>query len=263
MNKKKTYFGILIMAAVALVALLLAGCQATPTEQSSQIVAETAQVQSPVSGRTLSSGTGAPLSGYFVAPQSIQDLINRYDVAFIGTISAVGDPVEEKPYDWDPELDAHFESRGLPPFRVRVTYYEITLGDVYLDDGNLQQYPRLRLFGDHSTIRPQVGEKFFFALQANPDGQSYGVNADWNLIHLDSVAIRNFDGEEPGYVGVTDEASLKAAVQATVPGRVHLPMDQWPVQEKWLANENAPAETPQGPGGDDTGETGSTGNANQ
>ena len=203
------------------------------------------------------------MSDYYISPQSVQDLVNRHDVAFTGTITEVGEPVEEKPYDWVPEDDAHDESRGIPPFRIRVTYYEIELGEVFLDDGNLRSNPRLRLSGDHSLIRPQVGEQFLFILGANPDGKSYGVNADWNLIHLDSGAIRNFDGEEPGYVGVTDEASLKAAVQAAVPGRVHLPMDQWPVQEKWLANENAPAETPQPPGGDDIGDTGPAGNANQ
>lgn len=263
MNRKKTSFGILITAAVAFVVLLLAGCQTTPAEQSSETVAQTTQVQPPAFGRTLSSDTGAPLSDYFVAPQSVQDLVNRYDVAFTGTINAVGDPVSERPHNADPELDAHLESRGLPPRRYRVTYYDITLEDVYLDDGNLEQYPRLRLFGDHNPMRPQVGERFLFVLVASPSGDSYGVNADWNLIHLDGGAIRNFDNEDPGYEGVTDEASLKTATQSAVASRVNLPRDQWPVQEKWLANENAPDETPQAPGGDDSSETGSTGNVNE
>ena len=141
--------------------------------------------------------------------------------------------------------------------RMRVTYYDITLDDVYLDDDNLSQYPRLRLSGDHSSIRPQVGERFLFVLGANPDGKSYGVTADWNLIHLDGGPVRNFDGKSTGYVGVVDEGSLKDAVRAAVPKRVHLPMDQWPVQQKWLADENTPSGTPPSPGGD--GATGPVG----
>lgn len=144
-----------------------------------------------------------------------------------------------------------------------MTYYEIELGEVNLDDGNIRQNSRLRLFGDHSTIRPQVGERFLFVLGANPDGQSYGVNADWNLIHLDGGPIRNFNGASPGYEGVTDEASLKTVTQSAVRSRVHLPRGQWPVQAKWLANENAPAEAPQGPGGPRSGDTGPTGNVNE
>ena len=146
--------------------------------------------------------------------------------------------------------------------RREVVYYDINLEDVFLDDGNLVANPRLRLFGRHSNLRPQVGERFLFALGANPDGKSYGVAGDWCLIPLDGGAIRNFDGESPGYAGVTDETSLKSAVKKAVPNRVYLPLNQWPIQEKWLANEDAPAETPQPPGGPDDGDGGPTGNTN-
>jgi hypothetical protein len=261
MNRKKTSFGILIMAAIALVSLLLTGCRTTPAEQSSERVAEATQAQPLAFGRTLSSGTGAPLSDYFVAPQSIQDLINRYDVAFTGTIAAVGDPVSERPYNADPELDAHLESRGLPPLRYRVTYYDIRLEDIYLNDGNLEQYPSLRLFGDHNVMRPQVGERFLFVLVASQSGKSYGVNADWNLIHLDGGPIRNFDGKSTGYGGVADEASLKTATQSAVASRIYLPKDEWPVQQKWLTDENAPSGAPPSSGGD--GETGPVGKASE
>ena len=246
MNRKTTSISIFIITAVALMALLLAGCQTIPAEQTSNAVApDPHHAGESIAGeRTISSGTGASLSSYYVAPTSIQDLVNRYDVAFIGTISSVREPVEEKPYEWDPELDAHLKNRGLPPFRVRVTYYDIMPDTVYLDDGNLLDddgnpvaSAMLRLFGDHSTIRPQVGEKFFFTLQANPDGSSYGVNADWNLIHLDGGAIRNFDGKEPGYDGVTDEATLKSAAQTAASNRVQLPVEEWPVQAQWLDDD--------------------------
>ena len=250
MNQKMTSISILVMTAVALVGLLLSGCLENPTEQSVETSAQTTHVEQHTPGRrTISSGTGAPLSGYYVAPTSMQDLVNRYDAAFIGTISTVGDPVKEKPYDWTQERDDHFQSRGLPPFRARVTYYDITPEEVFLDDGNLKDGEvnlhgtiQLRLFGDHNSMRPRVGERFFFVLEANPDGQSYGANADWNLIHLDGGAIRNFDGKEPGYEGVTDEATLKSAAQTAADSRVQLPVAQWPVQEQWLDD------------GDETGE---------
>lgn len=246
MNQKMTSMSTFIMAVIALMALLLSGCRETSTEQPVKTSAQTTHVEQHTPGRrTISSGTGAPLSGYYVAPTSMQDLLNRYDAAFIGTISAVGEPVKEKPYDWTQERDDHFQSRGLPPFRVRVTYYDITPEEAFLDDGNLKDGEgnlhgtiRLRLFGDHNGMRPRVGERFFFVLEANPDGQSYGVNADWNMIHLDGGAIRNFDGKEPGYEGVTDEATLKSAAQTAADSRVHLPVDKWPVQQQWLDDED-------------------------
>ena len=55
---------------VAVMALLLAGCQMTPTEQGSSAVAPKPQGggEDNAGVRTLSSGTGAPLAGYYVAP---------------------------------------------------------------------------------------------------------------------------------------------------------------------------------------------------
>ena len=234
-NKSATPRILLIMAAIALLAALMVACQADNSESVASIEAltETEQVPQPSAGRTLSSGNGAPLSGYFLPPQSVQDLVNRYDVAFTGTITAIGEPVEEKPYDWDPKLDAHLQNRGLPPLRFRVTHYDLDIGEVFLDDGNLLKAPRLRLYGDHSPIRPQVGERFLFVLAANPEGKGYGVNADWNLIHLDGGPIREFNGRLPGYEGISDETSLKTAVQEAALSRVHLPSSQWPVREQW------------------------------
>ncbi len=45
MNAKRTSLGILIMAAVALVALVLSGCQGTPVERPSETAAETPNVE--------------------------------------------------------------------------------------------------------------------------------------------------------------------------------------------------------------------------
>ena len=248
------------IVAVLLSLALPAACQGAATSEPLPL---TAPPDQQISGkRTIGNGMGAPLSDYYIPPQSIQDLVNRYDVVFTGAIAAVGNPVAEKPYDWDAEEEARDKSRGIPPFRIRVTYYEIQIDEVFLDDGNLKANPRLRLSGDHSAIRPQEGERFLFVLAANPDAKSYGLNADWNLIHLDGGAIRNFDGESPGYVGIVDEASLRSAIQEAVSSRVYLPMARWPIREHWLADENAPAETPAAPGGPGADDTGPTGNTN-
>ncbi len=213
--------------------------------------------------RTVHSQNAIPLSTLYQPPQNVQDLVNRYDAVFTGTITEISSPVLEKPYDWQPEDDSVSKRYGIPLPRMRVTYYAIQIEDVLLDDGNIRLHPRLGLTGGHNSMRPQVGERFLFALGRQPDGLSYGLTADWCLIFLDGGPIRNFDGVEPGYAGVANEASLKSAVQAAVPNRVHLPMAQWPIQAKWLADENAPVETPQPPGGDGPGDSGPVGNANQ
>ena len=247
-----------ILGAVIL-SLLMAGCQAAPSQQASEAALIARQVRISPSDRTIYSGTGAPFADYFLHPQSMQDLVNRYDVAFIGTIKAVGDPVKEKPYDWDSELDAHLESRGLPPFRVRVTYYDLSLDEVFLDDGNLRQNVLLRLFGDHNSIKPQIGEKFFFVLGANPDGRSYGLNADWNLIHLDGGAIRNFDDEDPGYDGVSDENSLKSAARLAAENWAHLPVEEWPLRSATDDSQDVGEPPTPGDTEGDEGPVGSTG----
>ena len=225
--------GLYFIAMLAMIALMLAACQSNASEVPAETAVEVENTDSHVTGRTLSSGLGAPLSDYFEAPASIQDLINRYDVAFVGTVATIGSSVEEKPDDWNSEVDDHLATKGIPPLRVRITYYDITLEEVLLDDGLVNGNPRLRLSGDHNPMRPQAGERYFFALQTVSGAKGYGVNANWNLIHLDGGSIRNFDGVEPGYPGVTDEASLKSEAKSAVTNRSHLPMDDWPAREKW------------------------------
>ena len=212
-------------------------------------------------GRTLNDGQGYPLSAYFKPPQNIQDLVNRHDAIVVGTIAEISNPKLEKPYDWTPQDDAEAKRYGFSGPRILVTYYRIRIEELLLDDGVISAHPRFGLTGQHNQILPQVGERFLFALLRQPDGLSYGLSADWNLIHLDGGSIRNFDGESPNYAGVTNEATLKSALKSAIPLRVGLSIDQWPIWEHWV-DETAPAETPAAPGGPAPGGNGPTGNAN-
>lgn len=211
--------------------------------------------------RTLNYSQGVPLSAYFKPPQNIQDLVNRHDAIVVGTIAEISNPKLEKPYDWTPQDDAEAKRYGFSGPRMLVTYYRIRIEELLLDDGVISAHPRFGLTGQHNQILPQVGERFLFALLRQPDGLSYGLSADWNLIHLDGGSIRNFDGESPNYAGVTNETTLKSALKSAIPLRVGLSIEQWPIWEHWV-DENAPAETPQAPGGPPPGGSGPTGNAN-
>ena len=205
-----------------------------------------------------------PVSAIYVAPQSVQDLVNRSQVVFTGTISEVGDAVAEKAYDWKPEDDAEASQAGRPPSRVWVTYYKIQLEQVFLDDGNLRAYPLMRLFGYDNEVRPKAGERYLFVLGANPDGKSYGITDNWSLIPLDGGDIRNYDGKSPGYVGVTGEALLLSTVQEAVNKRVYLPNSQWPVHQYWLSNEETDSDGDSTtPGEGDTDGTGPTGQTSE
>lgn len=116
-----------------------------------------------------------------------------------------------------------------------MAYYDIAIEEVLLDDGNVRSHPRLRLEPNPphnpSPTLPQIGERFLFALGRNPDSLSYGVATDWTdwqVLTLDGGGIRNYDGTSPGYVGVTDEASLVESIRAAVPNYDFLPVSQWP-----------------------------------
>lgn len=193
----------------------------------------------------------------YAPPEEIQDFVNRVDAIAIATVSAISDPIEEGPYRL-PGVPSPPSQPGFPDPTIMVTYYTLNLEQILLDDGNISDNPNLRQSGAHYAGSPQIGRRYLFGMRVNPDGRSYGAPREWNIIPLDSGSIHNIDGTEPGYVGVTDEVSLKEAIESAIPGRVRLQPDQWP---KVPVDENAPDETPQGPGGDS--DDGPAGNTNQ
>ena len=253
-----------LMALGAILIILLAACQPAARTATPDGAALVAGETSHNSGqRVIHRETGVPVSAFFAAPGSVQDLVNRGDVVFTGAISEVGDAVWEKAYDWEPADDAVSTRAGMPPFRINATYHRIQPDQVFLDDGNLRDYPFLRLISYEPLPWPQAGERYLFVLNANPDGKSYGMAAGWHLIPLDGGDIRDFDGNSTSYVGVTDETSLISAIREAVKNRVHLPVSQWPVRQHWLSNEEDDSrQDPPAPGGDDTDTTGPVGKTN-
>lgn len=257
----------------ALLAFVLIACQSpSPVETPAASTETVAPRTLPTTGetrhysgrRTLHTETGVPVSAIYVAPQSVQDLVNRSQVVFTGTISEVGDGVSEKAYDWNEEDDTYLKSLGMPPYRITVTYYKIEIEQIFLDDGNLRAYPLMRLLGYNNEVRPKVGERYLFVLSANPDGKSYGIDDNWSLIPLDDGDIRNYDGNPTGYVSVTDENSLLSAIQEAVTNRVYLPNSEWPIHSYWLTDEEADSGSePAAPGGPDDGESGPAGNVSE
>ena len=175
--------------------------------------------------RTLAGGDGVSVATIFREPQDVQELVNRSHAIVIGAVSAISGTAQELPYgtsedDFDP-MELSFRYSG-------VTYYDIAVEAVLLDDGNVRAYPRLRLDGAHNPMYPQIGERFLFALGRNPDSLSYGIAADWEMLPLDGGAIRNFDGTSPGYAGVSDEASLVQAIKDAVANYDFMPPSRWP-----------------------------------
>ncbi len=245
-----------LATAVLLVFGVLAGCQASGATGQGESDPPPAQE----ANRTLYIGEGVSVASLFREPRNVQDLVNRSHAIVIGTISAISDLTRELPYGTTSE-DFQGEMYQGYEFSTEVTYYDIAIEEVLLDDGNVRAYPRLRLDGAHNPAYPQIGERFLFALGRNPDSLSYGIAANWDVLPLDGGDIRNFDGTSPGYVGVTDEASLVKAIREAVPYYDFLPVNQWPSRFAAIEGDGDGEEpaAPGGSGGDDVGPTGDTG----
>lgn len=250
-NRSVTAF---LAATVFLALSVLAGCTVSGTTGQSEL-----KPPAQATNRTLYIGEGISVATIFREPQNVQDLVNRSHAVVIGTISTISGPKKELPYGTTEEDFQDEKYQGYNPYDS-VVYYDIAIEEILLDDGNVRAHPRLRLDGPHNPAYPQIGERFLFVLGRNPDSLSYGIAADWDVLTLDGD-IRNFDGTSPGYVGVTDEASLVKAIKDVVPNHDFLPPNQWP--SRFRANEGDDAETapaPGGPGGDDAAPTGNANN---
>ena len=240
---------------------ILAGCQASdPVEQAglNQMAGNQEADRMPVNIHASS------IQQWTLPPRDVQDLVNRSHAIVIGTISAISDPVNELPY-FTTEADFEHRPPGQLPY-LEVAYYDITIEEVLLDDGNVRAHPRLRLepnFSDQdpSWTLPEMGKRYLFTMGRNPDSLSYGVSANWMTLTLDGDSIRYIDGTSPGYVGVTNEASLVKAIREAVPNHDFLPVGQWPDRFAAIEGDGDGEEpaAPGGSGGDDVGPTGDTG----
>ena len=165
----------------------------------------------------------------FRAPGTVQEMVNRSDAVMIATVLSVSDT--KSVVVGAPEDAAALVARGYPEPRVQETHYELSVEEVLLDDGSLaamKDNPKIVLAGTHNLQSPQIGERMLLSVLAMPGSGRYAPAANWSLIPLDGGAIRNFDGTDPSYAGVTDEESLKSAVTTAADNHEKLPPSAWP-----------------------------------
>ena len=205
MKVSKQLFSVVGLLSVLFAALLLACGQASVGAGVG--TGETARSVEPFEA-PFASG-----SSIFKAPETVQELVNRSDLVLIGRVRSVSDT---KSVLVGSSSDASaLATRGYPEPRVEETHYEISVGEVLLDDGavgRLSGNPSIVLAGRHTAAAPQVGDRLLFALLSRPGDDRYSLVSNRSLIPLDGGDIKNFDGADPGYDGVTDERSLKDAV---------------------------------------------------
>ena len=189
-----------------------------------------AACQAPAPRDTDSHGTSLDMAGNRIehsvqSPANLQELINRNHAVVVGTISAISEPVNELPY-FTTEEDFADESKEEWPY-IEVVYYDLAIEEVLLDDGNVRDNARLRLMNSFWPVVPQLGERYLFALGTNPDSNSYGISASWNVLSMDD-GIRNLDGKPAGFVGITNETELLKGIRAAVPDHDYMPRNEWP-----------------------------------
>ena len=185
-------------------------------------------------------------------PADIQELVNRSHSVVVGLISSVGELISEPPYN--AEDFEHLPEDQRPTREMR--YYGISIEEVLLDDGYVEDNAKLRLAPVWPT-QPKLNERYVFVLGRNPDNRSYGISATWNMLTLGGDTIRDLTGTEPGYVGVVDETSLLEGVRAAALNYEFMPHSEWPER---FATEGGDTGEPSTPGGPDDGETGPVGN---
>ena len=258
---------LLILLCIVIVAVI-AGCQSQEPEPTSTHM----QTQKPAGILVENAHSGsvpiisAPASliqDYKRPPQGVQDFVNRSRAIVIGTVTAISEPVVERPYDFN---SADFA--GLPESQwpsIEVAYWTIDIEQVLLDDGNIEANPMLRMEPNppHRPDKPlpQLNGRYLFTLGRNPDSLSYGISADWMILSLDGGDIRDLAGTAPGYVGVTGELSLVEGIRKAVPNHDFLPAGEWPSRFETGAGD-AEGE-PSAPGGPDDGESGPVGNTGE
>lgn len=181
-----------------------------------------------VGRRSIWRGWGGSDMAVHRPPLDAQDFVNRADAIVVGSISEIGDMYVLGWEDPEPELLDKLAEAGVRPLGLAVTDYTIEVENILLDDGGIAPEVSLRLLGIHSPRRPQVGERFLFALKVDDELRSYGVCCDWNLIVLNDGPPRYLDDGELTFDGVNDEASLIAALESALETWVWTCPKDWP-----------------------------------
>ena len=151
-------------------------------------------------GTTLQEPNAPVSAGMMVPrPRSVEELVTRADLVFIGTINSVLEVKMMGPYGDDGKPVPASEEGGLP-----YTDYQVQVDSVLKADGTVQDGGTvvLRMFGHLSNssaiITPNVfalpnqGDSLLFVLGQNPDG-TYGSGPE-GLLNVDGESVAYADG---------------------------------------------------------------------
>ena len=163
-------------------------------------------------------------------PQNVQEFVNRSEAIVLGTVTAISEPVVERPYNFDPTIFAMIPESDWPS--IEVAYWTITIEQVLLNDGNIEANSRLRMEPDPShrpdKPHPELNGRYLFTLGRNPDSLSYGITADWMILNLSEAAIKDIDGNTPGFIDGAQEAELLKKIRVAAEKHEYLPPSEWP-----------------------------------
>ena len=170
------------------------------------------------------------IQDYKSQPQNVQDFVNRSKAIVIGAVTAISEPVVERPYNFDPAVFAGIPESDWPS--IEVAYWTISIEEVLLNDGNIEANPKLRMEPDppHRTDKPhpELNGRYLFTLGRNPDSLSYGITADWMILDLSETAIKDIDGKAPAFIDGAQEAALVEKIKAAAENHKYLPPSEWP-----------------------------------
>jgi hypothetical protein len=170
------------------------------------------------------------MQDYKAPPQNVQDFVNRSKTIVIGTVTAISEPAVERPYNFDPAVFAEIPESDWPS--IDVAYWTINIEEVLLNDGNIEANPKLRMEPNppHRPDKPhpELNGRYLFTLGQNPDSLSYGITADWMILNLSEAAIKDIDGNAPGFIDGALEAALLNKIRVAAESHEYLPPGEWP-----------------------------------
>lgn len=137
------------------------------------------------------------------APSSMAEFLSKADAIVIGTVGKSFREVMEGPYN----ADSYQDPRDVPSPELPFTYYEVQIEEIILNDGTIivDKPLSLRVSSHPGSLEaekgewemPHPGERYLFVMRRNPDGQSYGTNGGWGMLHIDEPVIRFANREQP------------------------------------------------------------------